>query len=232
MGKTIQTIATIIAGMPGVAKPTKGKGKAKAAATSASSGEGHGPTLIVCPSSAMLQWADEVQRSTPDGAVKVVAFYGPGRTKLTKADLEAADIVLTTFVAPLLYLHYAYHHSSLITHHFKNWSSFLLLHCVKLVSSTRNCTLPANSTNSYDTFRIHPPHRTIISCNYMFKGIRCWSTNTARLSTRTRCRVSTVVGSSCRAACSGTLSHVRASLWQGERCWTHVRAPKTTMIIS
>ena len=146
MGKTIQTIATIIAGMPGVAKPTKGKGKAKAAAGSASSGEGHGPTLIVCPSSAMLQWADEVQRSTPDGAVKVVAFYGPGRTKLTKADLEAADIVLTTFVAPLLYLHYAYHHSSLITS--RTGHPFLLLDCVNLVASARNCTLPANSTKS------------------------------------------------------------------------------------
>ena len=97
MGKTIQTIATIVAGMPGVGKPAKGKRKADAGAAA---GEGHGPTLIVCPSSAMLQWADEVQRSTPEGAVKVVAFYGPGRAKLSKSDLESADIVLTTYVKP------------------------------------------------------------------------------------------------------------------------------------
>lgn len=56
-----------------------------------------GPTLVVCPSSAMLQWADEVRRATDEGSVNVVAYYGAGRAKTTMEDVQNADIVLTTY---------------------------------------------------------------------------------------------------------------------------------------
>ena len=34
-----------------------------------------GPTLVVCPSSAMLQWRDEIYRCSVDGSVKVFLYY-------------------------------------------------------------------------------------------------------------------------------------------------------------
>jgi SNF2 family DNA or RNA helicase len=115
--QTIQTIATIVAGLARAAAPKKstrtkrGRGVSANSAESAAAAageageaaespghlEGGGPTLVVCPSSAMLQWADEVQRCTTEGTVKVVAYYGAARAKTTLAELQAADIVLTTY---------------------------------------------------------------------------------------------------------------------------------------
>ena len=74
MGKTIQTIALLCA--------TRTPGQ---------------PTLIVAPSSAMLQWQDEIKRCTAEGTLSVLVFHSASRLKLTPADLMAHDVVLTSY---------------------------------------------------------------------------------------------------------------------------------------
>ena len=55
-----------------------------------------GPTLVVCPSSAMLQWRDEIHRCSVNGSVKVFLYYH-GRKKIKPKDLLKYDVVLTTY---------------------------------------------------------------------------------------------------------------------------------------
>ena len=78
MGKTIQTIATIVAGLP---KNNSNKVP---------------PTLVVAPSSAMLQWGSEITKALKPGTCKVLVVYG-NRTKLTVEKIMEHDVVLTTY---------------------------------------------------------------------------------------------------------------------------------------
>ncbi|KAK7200378.1 DNA repair protein [Novymonas esmeraldas] len=71
MGKTIQTIGMILARRVS------------------------GPTLVVCPVSSMLQWEAEIKEHVVPGALSVVVVYRT--TKVTKEELENADVVLTTY---------------------------------------------------------------------------------------------------------------------------------------
>jgi len=85
MGKTIQMISLMVASK--MAEPEK-----------------HGPTLVVAPSSAMLQWVDEVQNVTLDGTLNVLVYYGAKRGTLTPDELMKTDIVLTSY--PILEYEY------------------------------------------------------------------------------------------------------------------------------
>lgn len=69
MGKTIQTIATIVAD---VVKHRDARKKGKKRKTADAGSNGPGPTLVVAPSSAMLQWSDEIRRATSADALKVL----------------------------------------------------------------------------------------------------------------------------------------------------------------
>ncbi|KPI83412.1 putative DNA repair protein [Leptomonas seymouri] len=71
MGKTIQTIGMML------------------------SHRVNGPTLIVCPVSSMLQWEAEIKEHVVPGSLSVVVVYKT--TRVTKEDLEGADVVLTTY---------------------------------------------------------------------------------------------------------------------------------------
>jgi DNA repair protein RAD16 len=71
MGKTIQMIALIL------------------------ERRGTGPTLVVCPVSSMLQWQDEITHHVAPGNLTVEVANTT--SKLKKASLEAADVVLTTY---------------------------------------------------------------------------------------------------------------------------------------
>lgn len=78
MGKTLQTIALILAG------------------------EIKGPTLVVCPAAAMLQWHNEIIKFTQPGTIEVRLFYG-NQKKNVLGDLMDDKIfirrvvVLTTY---------------------------------------------------------------------------------------------------------------------------------------
>lgn len=102
MGKTIQTIATIVRDvMEHKQNAVKNKKKRKAAtitgSTCARETGSAGPTLVVAPSSAMLQWADEIRRSTAPGTLNVLVYYNNSKGQITREDIYAADVVLTTF---------------------------------------------------------------------------------------------------------------------------------------
>ena len=56
-----------------------------------------GPTLVVCPSSAMMQWRDEIYRCATNGSVKVFLYYQNYRKKIKPRDLLKYDVVLTTY---------------------------------------------------------------------------------------------------------------------------------------
>lgn len=71
MGKTIQTIGMMLAHRIS------------------------GPTLVVCPVSSMLQWEAEIKEHVVPGSLSVVVVYRT--TKVTKEELENADVVLTTY---------------------------------------------------------------------------------------------------------------------------------------
>jgi len=76
MGKTIQTICLLLATLD--KKPKL-------------------PTLIVCPSSALLQWASEIGHFTTDNTLKVMVFYGNKAKSLTVPELMRFDVIMTSY---------------------------------------------------------------------------------------------------------------------------------------
>jgi len=72
MGKTLQTIALLLAG------------------------EASGPTLVVCPAAAMLQWRNEILRFTKENSLQVDLYYGFERKHLS-FDCPGRQVVLTTY---------------------------------------------------------------------------------------------------------------------------------------
>ena len=55
-----------------------------------------GTTLAILPTSAVVQWQQEIERHTAPGSLKVVIYHGPKRTS-DPSILETADVVLTTY---------------------------------------------------------------------------------------------------------------------------------------
>jgi hypothetical protein len=105
LGKTIQTIALLLADRALSAVPSpavkKGHKKAAAAAAAAAAAPGatgepaEGPTLVIVPTSAMMQWASEIESHCAHGALKVCTYHGAAREKA--AGLYKYDVVLTTY---------------------------------------------------------------------------------------------------------------------------------------
>eukprot|EP00892_Ulva_mutabilis_P003353 jgi/Ulvmu1/138/UM001_0142.1 len=55
-------------------------------------------TLVVCPVVAAMQWRQEILRYMAPGSINVVLYHGTNRSDtFTRKQLEAADIVLTTY---------------------------------------------------------------------------------------------------------------------------------------
>ena len=88
MGKTIQAIALVLAArqrdLHESESPTQMRPTPKS------------PTLVVTPTSAMGQWADEIE-AFAGGSLSVLLYYGADRKALTSEDLAGYDIVLTTY---------------------------------------------------------------------------------------------------------------------------------------
>jgi len=53
-------------------------------------------TLVVCPTSAVVQWEAEITKHTSPGTLKVVIYHGPKRTTDPEV-LKEADVVITTY---------------------------------------------------------------------------------------------------------------------------------------
>jgi len=84
MGKTLQMISLLVARKP------SGKLERKIGT------ESTGPTLIVCPTSAMMQWEEEIRVRTKANTLKVLVFHG-NRNDIVAETLLQYDVVLTTY---------------------------------------------------------------------------------------------------------------------------------------
>ena len=53
----------------------------------AQGGKHTGPTLVVCPTSSMPQWKEEIERHTAPGTLSVFTYYGAAK-KLCSAEVR------------------------------------------------------------------------------------------------------------------------------------------------
>lgn len=97
MGKTIQAISLVL-----TARRLRPPGHHHFAASSSSSSSAGCPmrqvgcTLVVCPVVAVIQWAEEIERHTASGSVRVLIYHGAKRgTK--NFDFNSYDFVVTTY---------------------------------------------------------------------------------------------------------------------------------------
>ncbi|XP_062188258.1 ATP-dependent helicase rhp16-like [Phragmites australis] len=93
MGKTIQAISLVL-----TARRLRPPGQ-RGAASSASLGcpmRPLGCTLVICPVVAVIQWAQEIERHTAKGSVRVLLYHGPKRGT-QNYDFDNYDFVLTTY---------------------------------------------------------------------------------------------------------------------------------------
>lgn len=110
MGKTIQTISLLLASKEKEEEDeersrkrrrlslTKLKAKLKASkASTSSTPAGTCPaTLIIVPTSALMQWAEEIKTFTAPGALSCFIYYGD-RSEVKREDFYKHDIVITTY---------------------------------------------------------------------------------------------------------------------------------------
>ena len=66
--------------------------------TAAEKAKSAAPTLVVVPTSALVQWEEEIRNCTKPDSLKVLVYYAD-RKALTKEMLESVDVVLTTYPA-------------------------------------------------------------------------------------------------------------------------------------
>ncbi|KAK3127142.1 hypothetical protein QOZ80_7AG0568870 [Eleusine coracana subsp. coracana] len=92
MGKTIQAISLVL-----TARRLRPPGK-QASSSSSTGRPMHrvGCTLVVCPVVAVIQWAQEIERHTAKGTVRVLLYHGPRRAD-QKIDFNSYDFVITTY---------------------------------------------------------------------------------------------------------------------------------------
>ena len=101
MGKTVQAISVVMAdreaalaaraAQAAAQASRKGKEKEMDPATTKV-----GPTLVVCPTVAIIQWRGEIARYVAPGAAKVLVWHGQKKTADAE-ELMSADFVLTTY---------------------------------------------------------------------------------------------------------------------------------------
>ena len=68
----------------------------KTSATATSS-QKKSSTLVVVPTSALVQWEDEIKLCTKENALNVFVYYNDRKRKTIVDEMRAADVVLTTF---------------------------------------------------------------------------------------------------------------------------------------
>ncbi len=101
MGKTIQAIALMLQRR----NDTQTWRRLRASATCAppvhpappAPSATRGSTLVVCPVSAMTQWATEITSRTLPGSLSVLVWHGSDRRLATSADLASYDVVITSY---------------------------------------------------------------------------------------------------------------------------------------
>ena len=58
---------------------------------------GDKPTLVLCPTVALMQWASEFEKRTVEGCIKVLVFHGNDRVKRANEIVGKYKVVLTTY---------------------------------------------------------------------------------------------------------------------------------------
>ncbi|CAO2842686.1 unnamed protein product [Amaranthus hypochondriacus] len=113
LGKTVSTIALILTERPMAAQTVKGKDQGEPVtldldedddkqmgnkvASSSVKGRPSGGTLVVCPTSVLRQWAEELKtKVTSEGNLSVNVYHGSNRIK-DPYELANYDVVLTTY---------------------------------------------------------------------------------------------------------------------------------------
>lgn len=100
LGKTIQTIALLLdakarSNAAATAAAATAEDSAAVAASPASAATVVGPTLVVAPTSALMQWSEEIERFA--GKELSVLIYYDKREEITVEQLKSHDVVLTTY---------------------------------------------------------------------------------------------------------------------------------------
>ncbi|KAG8080406.1 hypothetical protein GUJ93_ZPchr0007g3474 [Zizania palustris] len=94
MGKTIQAIALVL-----TSRRLRPPDLHSDASSSLSLGRSKRPvrcTLVICPVVAVIQWAQEIERHTAEGSVRVLVYHG-GKREAQKYDFNNYDFVITTY---------------------------------------------------------------------------------------------------------------------------------------
>ena len=95
LGKTIQTIALLLQAKQQSQPEPSGRGK-KAAAAAKQQPRRSGPTLVVAPTSALLQWSEEIRAFAGD-RLSVLVYYNAKERGTPVSELMGYDVVLTTY---------------------------------------------------------------------------------------------------------------------------------------
>lgn len=54
-------------------------------------------TLVICPTSVLKQWADEIESKVVSNTLKVCIFHGPNRYAIGLSELRRMDLVITSY---------------------------------------------------------------------------------------------------------------------------------------
>ena len=95
LGKTIQTISLLMQakqrGTAAAPKAKRGRGAKQAKSAAAETDETGGPTLVVLPTSALMQWSEEIKTFAGDG-LNVLVYYGKKDRATAASDMAAYDV--------------------------------------------------------------------------------------------------------------------------------------------
>lgn len=91
MGKTIQGISLVL-----TARRLRPPGPPAAVSSLGRAMRWVGCTLVICPVVAVIQWAQEIERHTAKGSVRVLLYHGARRV-VQKYDFNNYDFVITTY---------------------------------------------------------------------------------------------------------------------------------------
>ncbi|EGG04703.1 uncharacterized protein MELLADRAFT_30108, partial [Melampsora larici-populina 98AG31] len=95
LGKTIQTIS-LIATTLDASRQYEHQHSASAVNPLDTQLRASHTTLLICPTSLMDNWEEEVGKHTRKNSLKVLRWHGTDRFKIPLRDIHSADIVITT----------------------------------------------------------------------------------------------------------------------------------------
>ncbi|EGG12605.1 uncharacterized protein MELLADRAFT_86770 [Melampsora larici-populina 98AG31] len=95
LGKTIQTIS-LIATTLDASRQYEHQDSASAVNHLDTNLQASHTTLLICPTSLMDNWEEEVGKHTRKNSLKVLCWHGTDRVKIPLRDIHSANIIITT----------------------------------------------------------------------------------------------------------------------------------------